>query len=96
MLDILLWPFVVGTPKGSVAASHGCISGHGRPSLAGRTLGTCMAGQLGWKYFLSFSCFSHFWAKNGIFVVESIIIFVFFDFFLMSHDFMCFFDLNHP
>ena len=23
MLDILLWPFVVGTPKGSVAASHG-------------------------------------------------------------------------
>ena len=22
MLDILLWPFVVGTPKGSVAACH--------------------------------------------------------------------------
>ena len=46
MLDILLWPFVVGTPKGSVAASHG-VSRAMAGQLGWKDLGTCMAYNLG-------------------------------------------------
>ena len=77
MLDILLWPFVVGTPKGSVAASHG-VSRAMAGQLGWKDLGTCMAYNLGGSipgHLLSESIFA---TKNGIFGVETSIIPCFF------------------
>ena len=68
MLDILLWPFVVGTPKGSVAASHG-VSRAMAGQLGWKDLGTCMAYNLGGSipgHLLSESIFHkkrNFWSR---------------------------------
>ena len=52
-LDILLLPFLVGTPKGSVAASVG--------------VSRAMAGQLGWKYSWASHVCSFFAPKTAVF-----------------------------
>ena len=90
MLDILLWPFVVGTPKGSVAASHAVSR-----AMAGLVWVEGPSGHA-WlttwvEVFLGISCLSPFLHKKRAFWTRIDHYHRFFGLFWMSHDFMCFF-----